>query len=294
MKFIFSKVLILILLILVSYNIYNGLANGSQIKTVKNNHIVYNPFAYVEIKAESAIVYDIDNEKILFGKSLNKPYPLASISKIASSLVVQEILSPGKFITFTENDLNVEGNSGFNLGDQWSVDELNAFSLVVSSNDGITALARAVEEKSGESFIDMVNRRTIELGIPDVGFLNETGLDETPSISGGYGTAFGVAKLGEAFLKQQEDLSKLTTIKKGQFFSKDGIVYEVDNTNKILSDIKNPLLSKTGFTDSAGGNLMIIFSPNEKNRIVIVVLGSTKEERFFDLLKLVKRTEFIY
>ena len=58
------------------------------------------------------------------------------------------------------------------------------------------------------------------------------------------------------------------------------------NTNIIVDKLPGVLASKTGFTDLAGGNLIMAFDIGLGHRIIISVLGSTKEARFEDLEKL--------
>lgn len=257
-----------------------------------NTTQVYDPFIDIDILADSAIVYDIDKNKILYNKNEDNIYPLASIAKLASSLVIRSELSPGSVFSLEREDLLAEGENGLKIGDNWSVDELNAFSLVVSSNDGITALSSRVESEN--SFVNLMSTKMLELNIPDLSFLNPTGLDETEFLAGGYGTAFGVVKLAEAFLALEPEISKRTIIEEEEFFSQDAVVHNAKNTNKALSEVPNPLLSKTGFTDLAGGNVVVIFSPDKRNRIAIAILNSTKDGRFSDLLALIERTKILY
>jgi D-alanyl-D-alanine carboxypeptidase len=50
------------------------------------------------------------------------------------------------------------------------------------------------------------------------------------------------------------------------------------------------LLSKTGFTDLAGGNLAIVFDAGVNHPVAVVVLGSTEDSRFTDVSELVGAT----
>ena len=60
------------------------------------------------------------------------------------------------------------------------------------------------------------------------------------------------------------------------------------NVRKVFHKIhKSQIASKTGFTDLAGGNLVIAFDAGLSHPIIISVLGSTQEGRFRDVEKLV-------
>jgi D-alanyl-D-alanine carboxypeptidase len=70
-------------------------------------------------------------------------------------------------------------------------------------------------------------------------------------------------------------------------YNTNGDYHETENTNDIVNRIPNLIGSKTGYTDLAGGNLTIAFDLGLNRPIIITVLGSTRDERFSDVLKLV-------
>ena len=55
----------------------------------------------------------------------------------------------------------------------------------------------------------------------------------------------------------------------------------------MTSAISRLLLSKTGYTDLAGGNLALVFDAGIRHPVAVVVLGSSKEARFTDGIALV-------
>ena len=63
-----------------------------------------------------------------------------------------------------------------------------------------------------------------------------------------------------------------------------------ENTNKVVDAIGTVLASKTGYTTLAGGNLVVAFDAGVDRPIIVVVLGSTHQGRFYDVLKLVEAT----
>ena len=54
------------------------------------------------------------------------------------------------------------------------------------------------------------------------------------------------------------------------------------NTDPIIGTVPRLLLSKTGYTDLAGGNLVLVFDAGIRHPIAIVVLGSSLKARFTD------------
>jgi len=57
-----------------------------------------------------------------------------------------------------------------------------------------------------------------------------------------------------------------------------------------VTSIPGILLSKTGYTDLAGGNLVVVFDAGINHRVAVVVLGSTQTARFTDVEKLIHAT----
>jgi D-alanyl-D-alanine carboxypeptidase len=62
------------------------------------------------------------------------------------------------------------------------------------------------------------------------------------------------------------------------------------NTNQGVVQVPGALLSKTGFTDLAGGNLVVVFDAGMAHPVAVVVLGSTVEGRFTDVKRLMDAT----
>jgi len=83
------------------------------------------------------------------------------------------------------------------------------------------------------------------------------------------------------------DLIAATRYRAMTFSSLEDTSYLAINTNIIAARIPELIASKTGFTDLAGGNLLIAFDAGIEHPIIIAVLGSTEKERFADVEALV-------
>ena len=117
--------------------------------------------------------------------------------------------------------------------------------------------------------------------------MNGNGLDLSTAVSGGYGSARDVARLAGALVRHAPDIVRATTEETARATSAEGSVYRVKNTDPMTSVIPRLLLSKTGFTDLAGGNLTLVFDAGIAHPVAVVVLGSSKDARFTDGLALV-------
>lgn len=270
------------------------------IETIPKPPRVVDPFDRVLVDAEAAVVYDVNQERILFEKNSQKKRPLASITKLMTALIAVETLKNGTHIAISPESIAVEGDSGLFANESWDVGDLIHFTMLTSSNDGANALAASVgslwqstpvvhdETQLIESFVKRMNFRADELGLRDTQFSNPTGLDDDEP--GGLGTAEDTAKLLTYIWEHEPEALAYTNVKEKEFISLDEFVHVAENTNERVENIPGLLGGKTGYTDNAGGNLGIIYDAGLDHPIVIVVLGSTIEGRFDDVETLVDAT----
>ncbi|OHB13841.1 MAG: hypothetical protein A3G05_01420 [Candidatus Zambryskibacteria bacterium RIFCSPLOWO2_12_FULL_45_14] len=254
------------------------------------------PFSSIELGARAAYVYDVRTKTVLFAKNENTRLPLASLTKIMSALVALDASPLYGTVTITSEALQAEGDSGLLKDEKWLLDNLLNFSLTTSSNDGMRAVALSLgalsradvttEEIVNDFVVDM-NRKANELGLKNTYFLNETGLDQSEIKGGAYGTARDMSVLIEYVLAYHPELFAATRETLSTLESIDNYPHIAKNTNLIATEIPGLLASKTGFTDTAGGNLVIAFDPELGRPIIISILGSTENGRFEDARTLI-------
>ncbi len=110
------------------------------------------------------------------------------------------------------------------------------------------------------------------------------------AVSGGYGSAIDLARLAGAFVAEAPMVAAATTHDFAQATSTNGVFFRVANTDPEVNAVPHLLLSKTGYTDLAGGNLALVFDVGIGHPIAIVVLGSSLKARFTDGMALVDAT----
>lgn len=296
---------VLVFLLIISTLIFSLLIIGEKSLNRKEKISIpkiSNAFTTVNLKAKSAVVWDVINNKELFSKNSELPLPLASLTKVMTAITINGKLENDQKIKITLDDLKPEGDSNLVVGDTWKAKDLRDFTLLTSSNDGAFALAAVAEseqvlpphnkastspEKLREQFIKEMNYTATKIGLTNSKFFNEHGLDRGADRGGAYGSAHDMATLFEYILKNYPKILEATRYKNLEFFSTEKR-YSAENTNILIDKIPNIIASKTGFTDLAGGNLVIAFDAGLNRPIIISVLGSTEEGRFTDMLQLVK------
>ncbi len=240
--------------------------------------------------ANAVFVYDATTSKVLFEKNADAIVPLASVTKLATALTVKKLFDQTDTITISQKALAMDGDNGLVADEVWKRDPLLSFMLVISSNDA----AFAFKENYNGDFMQAMNDYTKTIGLEHTTFYNPAGLD-LGGKPGAVGTARDMAKLMLNFLSTMPDIAQETMLPQETYTSvsvgvgehaKPGKSHTISNTNDLSSHIDTLLGSKTGYTNLAGGNLVIAYRmPIYGDTIIIVVLGSTREGRFVDIEK---------
>ena len=281
-----------------------------EIRTAK----IANPFDGISLEARAVYVLELKTGSVLFAKNENEKLPLASVTKLMTALVAREHLSESAVLTLTNDDLSAEGDSGLRPGERWRLGDILNAMLLVSSNDAAHAVALFVGANgmpnnieyntkiARANFVQMMNEKAVLLGLEQMQFFNESGLDVSAPQSGqlaqvsiipqggGYGSARNVALLFAELWKKYPETIEITAHKDARIYSQDEIAHILPNTNEIVGQIPGLVASKTGFTNLSGGNLAVIFDRGMGDPIVAVVLGSSYKGRFDDMQKLVEAT----
>lgn len=245
----------------------------------------------VKISGKAAIVYDLTNGDILYQKNAEAQLPLASLTKLLTLYAAAEALGEKSPVAITSKALATEGESGFHEGDVFAFEDAARLAVVASSNDAAEAIAEAAAQKrQAANSTALLASAASSIGLTQTYALNGTGLDENGEISGGYGSAHDIALLAAALLKKIPDIMRATVEPRVTARSFAGNSYTLANTNPEVTHIPGLLMSKTGYTDLAGGNLAVVFDAGIGHPVAVVVLGSTRDERFSDVDALVQAT----
>ncbi len=253
-------------------------------------------FPITPIEAQSAIVYDARTGKTLFEKAADVQRPLASLTKLMSALTVSTLVPDYMLVRITSDDVRQEGDTGLLPEEEWNIGNLVDFSLITSSNDGIHAVAEtgglsisSTSTDPAQLFVDRMNSLARDIGLRKAYFVNQSGLDATKTLSGGYGSASDVARLVEYIMRNKPHLLEATSYGRIVLASKEA-VHRAENTNKAIGNIPNVIASKTGYTDLSGGNVVTAFNAGLDHPVIVVVLGSSYDGRFKDLQALASST----
>lgn len=236
----------------------------------------------VSTTAHAAFVVSLNSDTVLYEKNPDKQLPLASITKLMTAQVAENDTSDT--VTVQKMPDPTYGDSKLAQGDTWQKDNLIAYTLVTSSNDGAHSLSTGTQNQP--AFIDRMNTLASAIGLTNTRFYNETGLDdELQAVPGSRGTAKDISTLLSYLVKNDLSLYEKTKYETAYVESPYGTAI-AKNTNEVADQIVGLLVSKTGYTDLAGGNLAIVADMGLNEPTAFVVLHSSKESRFEDVLNL--------
>lgn len=271
-------------------------------QTIAEVETLPSPFDNLDLEAKAVIIWDVNNHKVLFGKNENEALPLASLTKVMAAIVASDLIPSFTTITIDSDFLNAEGDSGLYVNEKWLFSDLSDFSLAVSSNDGMRAIASVAGavlsnttgtndfETGRSAFVNEMNKKAKIIGLNHTKYENETGLDVSVDAGGAFGSAKDMARLFEYALSNYPTLMESTRKNSFEISSLSNLSHNATNTNPFVGFIPGIIASKTGFTDISGGNLVVAFNPELERPIIISVLGSSYDGRFLDTLKLVDST----
>lgn len=255
----------------------------------------------IEIGAKSALAVSFDEKRIYYEKNSRARLPMASLTKLMTALVVVENYDLDKVITILPDALTREGEKGdLRSYEKITTRSLLTMMLVESSNDAAMVLAQNLPEKieknasnSYNNFINLMNQKAWELELDDTHFDNPDGLDSPTH----YSTALDLSRLFRYILERYSWITKIMHAQNVVIYSFDGkIEHRLKNSNDLLGRISEIEAGKTGFTDNAGGCLILFITGfgDFDRGIISVVLGS--EDRFGESEKLINwlRTAFIW
>lgn len=260
-----------------------------------------NPYEHLPLHAQSVYVWDISTQRKLYSANGNARLPLASVAKIMTALVATESSPPKTQITITPSDILGEGDTGLYVGETWTLEKLLQFTLVASSNDGASAVAATLgahmnaststdRDLNKKQFIEKMNEKARAIGLTQTSFQNESGLDVGSNESGAYGSARDMAMLFAYIFHKYPEIFTATAYPELDLRSESNTLHRVANTNQDVEHISGIIGSKTGYTDLAGGNLVVVVDIGIGHPVVIAVLGSTREDRFADARQLIAAT----
>lgn len=225
-----------------------------------------------KINAKAYLLMDYHSGRVLADEDIDKRIEPASLTKLMSAYVILHEIKNGGItledeVRISEKAWRMKGSRMFvEVNSRVPVRKLMMGMIVQSGNDATVALAEHTAG-SEDSFVTLMNKHALNLGMVSTNFVNSTGWPDKNH----YTTVRDLAILARAMIRDFPKYYPWYSVKEYTY-------------NKITQRNRNLLLwrdervdgMKTGHTESAG--YCLITSAKQKTmRLISVVAGSNSE-----------------
>jgi D-alanyl-D-alanine endopeptidase (penicillin-binding protein 7) len=224
----------------------------------------------LSLKSSVALVLDQDTNEILFNKNGEAVLPIASLTKLMTSVIVVEAnQSLDEVLTITQDDIDTEKGSHSRLavGTRLTRGEMLHLALMSSENRAANALGRHYPGGLN-AFVSAMNAKARLLGMSDTRYVEPTGLS-----SANQSSARDLAVLADA--AYQHPLIRELSTSQAHEVAVGRRVLQYRNTNGL---VRNPEwdigLQKTGYISEAG-RCLVMQAQLAGRKLIMVFLDST-------------------
>ncbi len=248
----------------------------------------------LELEVKSALSLKINRfgrEKIFFRKKTEDILPIASLTKLMTALIAiedSENYTFSKRVIISQkaaNQENVPVYGNFEEGNSFTTENLLSSMLIYSSNDAAWALSEVI---GNDNFVEKMNQKAQDLGLKNTYFVNPTGLEPEDL---NY-NSFTVNDLNHSTTQDLLNLAKYILENYPLIFSisLEQEPYAIQNGLSSLSLPNNvkTLGGKTGYTDEAGGCIILILIDQKESVFIDIILAApSSEQRIVEIQKLI-------
>ncbi len=224
----------------------------------------------LSLSAHLALIRFLNDNNKIYELNVDNRWPVASITKLITALVVEDNVDLSKSITFTDNEILGQNSAEkFKAGETYKASDLLKAMLLLSSNDAAEAFAN---DFGRDKFIDLMNQKAKDLNLSETSFFDPTGLSAKNQ-----STPNDIFKIVSYIYQNHPEILKITSQKSAYIVELNSKMRElVLNINNFAGQ-PDFIGGKTGSIDESGENLVSLFNVN-REPVAIVVLGS--QDRF--------------
>lgn len=239
---------------------------------------------FVDLYSKNAILYDLNDNSLLYELNSKEKIPIASLTKIMTTIVALEnIEDVNKKVTLNfkvfEGLIEADASlAGFQVGDQVSYLDLLYGTILPSGAEAAQALA-IYTSGSIQEHIKLMNEKAENLKLKNTKFTSITGLNEVNQ----YSTVEDIAILLKYSLKNEifkEIFTDKTYTASNGLKMQSTLLFYGSQYNVSTKYIKG---AKTGYTESAGLCMASISNTGDINLLLVTAGASSLNNRIFHL-----------
>lgn len=247
--------------------------NGFSLK--RNPQIIGAAHAATQVENAAAYaVVDLDTGEIIAEKNGDMRLPIASITKVMTSVVALDLVDQKELFTVSAHAASVEPTKiGVIPGQKMTLEELLNGLLLVSGNDTAEVIREGINEKYGDNvFIDAMNVKAAFLGLKNSSFANPQGFDDPNN----YSSVSDLAILAHYALTNYPLIAEIAKRDYHYVNATDSHKqFDMYNWNGLLGVYPDAQGLKIGNTDDAGKTTIVTATRGGK-KMAAIVLGAPR------------------
>lgn len=226
------------------------------------------PIKVSAITASSAIVMDLNSNRVFFEQNIHEQRLIASITKIMTAIVAIEYGNLDDTYEVSEEVLDAYGSAIYiEMGEKLTLKDLLYGLMLRSGNDAAVVIAKNIAG-SMEAFAMLMNETASKIGMTNSYFYNAHGLEESDGTAN-LSTAYDMALLTKYAMENETFREIFAT--KNYSVKTNKKSYSWTNKNRLLHEYDFITGGKTGFTKKARRTLVTTASSNNVDLVVVTL-----------------------
>lgn len=240
------------------------------------------PVKAIDINSKSAIMYNMNDDSIIYEKNIYDKSSIASLTKIMTAIITIENANLDDTVVISSkafNGLDGYALAGFKVGDKVTIRDL-LYGLILPSGAECGNMLSLSVTDSPDDFINLMNDKVSELKLNNTRFDNVIGRDSTNN----YSTAYDLSIILKYALKNDTFREIFTSM---NYTTSNGL--KLSRTiDKYANGIDVSIIKgdKTGHTNNAGYCLSSISSIDGVDYLIITLNAETTSEFINDHINL--------
>lgn len=255
---------------------------------IANEDVEFEAF-HTNDEFHGALLFDIENQEILYSERANEQLYPASTTKIMTAYLALKYGDLDDYTTISENAVDVPSDSStahLQKGDVLSLRDLLYALMLPSGNDSAVAIAEHISG-SLEAFVELMNEEAIALGATHTHFVNPHGYHDKDH----YTTAYDLYLIFNECIKNETFLKIITST------SYDVVIKQADGSSRVMTWPQSNLFvsggrevpdgitvigGKTGNTFDAGSCILLYGHNSEQTPFITIMMGATSRRNLYD------------
>ena len=255
---------------------------------VANEDVDFDAF-HTNDEFHGALLFDIENQKVLYSERANERLYPASTTKIMTAYLALKYGDLDDYITVSENTVDVPSDSStahLQKGDVLSLKDLLYGLMLPSGNDSAVAIAEHISG-STEAFVELMNKEASLLGATNTNFVNPHGYQNKDH----YTTAYDLYLIFNECIKNETFLQMIAST------NYETVIKQADGSNRMVTwPQSNQFISggrqvpdgitliggKTGNTFDAGSCILLYGHDSEYTPFITIMMGATSRRNLYD------------